>query len=176
MSLNITLRNQSRAGIVYAFVHGIATSNNGALFILEADGVTPFYPASPAANGSGIPVNVAISLGNPGTTRTITIPPLAGGRIYFSYEEPLQFFLNQGPGLVTPSVTNVSDPNYNLQWDFMELTYGNGSLFSNITYVDFVGLPIALTLTDNSNAVQHVGGYPFGARVSHLALYVETQS
>ena len=85
MSLNITLNNQSNAGNVYAFVHGIATTNNGALFFLQADGVTPYYPESPSSNGTPLAVNVAIDLGSPGTSKTITIPALAGARIYFSY-------------------------------------------------------------------------------------------
>lgn len=87
MSLNITLTNASRAGIVYAFVTGTAINNGNRLFMLQADGVTPLYPASPSSNGQGIPANVAISLGNPGTTRNITIPYLAGARIWFSYEQ-----------------------------------------------------------------------------------------
>lgn len=165
MSLTIQLQNRSAATIVYAYVIGTATNNNNALFLLEADGVTPYYPASPTTTGSGIPVNTAISLGNPGNIVNITIPPLAGGRIFFSYNTPLQFFLNPGPGLVEPSVTNPSDPNYQIQWGFMEFTYGNG-IFANISYVDFVGIPIALTLTNTSGVVQHVSGYPYGGRIT----------
>lgn len=86
-TLNITLENVSQATIVYAFVTGTAINNNNQLFFLQSDGVTPFYPASPSSNGAGIGANVAISLGNPGTTRTITIPYLAGARIWFSYDQ-----------------------------------------------------------------------------------------
>jgi Beta-1,3-glucanase len=72
----------------------------------------------------------------------------------------LTFKLNPGPALVEPSVTNPSDPNINLNWGFMEFTYNSNEVFANISYVDFVSLPISLTLTTGSNATQHVSGIP----------------
>ena len=47
-------------------------------------------------------------------------------------------------GLVEPSVTNPSDPNIDLQWDFCEFTYNSAQIFANISFVDFVCMPIAL--------------------------------
>lgn len=57
-------------------------------------------------------------------------------------------------------MTNVSDPNYNVKWDFCEFTYNSFQLFVNITYVDFVSLPIALQLENNSGLVTTVAGTP----------------
>jgi len=65
-----------------------------------------------------------------------------------------------GPGLVEPSVSNTSDPNYYTTWDFCEFTYNSAQLYANISYVDFVCLPIALTVTSTSGASGHVGGLP----------------
>lgn len=97
-------------------------------------------------------------MGAPGNTTTVTVPHLAGSRIWFSVDGTLTFLLNPGPALVEPSVTNPSDPNTNLSWDFCEFTFNAAELFVNISYVDFVCLPISLTLTNTSHATQYVSG------------------
>jgi hypothetical protein len=61
---------------------------------------------------------------------------------------------------VEPSVSNTSDPNYHLSWDFCEFTFNSTELFINISYVDFVSLPISLTVTDTNGTSQHVSGLP----------------
>ena len=140
---------------------GQALDNNGALMLLEADGQTPYYPASPAAAGSPLAVDCAIALNaSGGAPVTITVPQLAGARLWFSIGTPLTFLLNPGPGLVEPSVTNPSDPNIDIQWDFCEFTYNDAELFANISYVDFACIPIGLTLTDTSGGTQNVAGLP----------------
>ncbi|EXJ59496.1 uncharacterized protein A1O5_12121 [Cladophialophora psammophila CBS 110553] len=176
-SLNIALQNQTTSSTVYAYITGQAIDRGNALFLLLADGKTPFYPSSPAAIGSHIPQNCAIALGGPGNTVTVTIPHVAGGRIWFSIDAPLTFLLNPGPALVEPSVTNSSDPNINTNWGFAEFTFNSDQLYANISYVDFVGPPIALTLTTQSGATQHVSGMPSngldivcnGLRAQHAA-------
>ncbi|HTJ71356.1 MAG TPA: beta-1,3-glucanase family protein, partial [Actinospica sp.] len=125
---------------------------------LEADGHTVYYPASPSSTGAPLGANCAIPLGAPGSTTTITIPQIAGGRIWFSVGSPITFLLNPGPGLVEPSVSNSSDPNINIRWDFCEFTYNASQIYANISYVDFVSLPISLSLTNASGQVQHVSG------------------
>jgi hypothetical protein len=70
--------------------------------------------------------------------------------------------LNPGPALVEPSVTNSSDPNIDIAWDFAEFTYNSTQLFANISMVDFVCIPIGLTLTDTSGNTQAVSGLPAG--------------
>ena len=159
-TLSIALVNQTNSGTVYAYITGQAINNNNALFLLESDGKTPYYPASPTANGTPLAVNCAIALGASGSTTTVTIPQIAGGRIWFCVNDTLTFLLNPGPGLVEPSSSNPSDPNYNKTWDFCEFTFNSTQLFANITYVDFVSLPIALTLTNTSGSTQHVSGIP----------------
>lgn len=74
----------------------------------------------------------------------------------------MNFYLNPGPALVEPSVSNPTfDPNnYNTQWGFCEVAYDNTQLFGNIRYVDFIGLPIAMDLVDQSNNEQQVKGIP----------------
>jgi hypothetical protein len=77
----------------------------------------------------------AIPLGTPGNTVTITIPQIAGGRIWIT-EGHLTFLLNPGPALVEPSVLNPSDPNAKVSFGFAEFTLDPGQLYANISYVD----------------------------------------
>jgi hypothetical protein len=72
----------------------------------------------------------------------------------------LAFFLNPGPALVEPSVTNPSDANIDTSWGFCEFTFNNDQLYANISYVDFVSLPISLALTNASGATKRVLGIP----------------
>lgn len=159
-TLNIALQNQTTSSTVYAYVTGTAIDNNNALFLLSSDGNTPYYPTSPGGTGSALAQDCAIGLGAPGNTVNVTIPHIAGGRIWFSVGSPLTFLLNPGPALVEPSVTNPSDPNININWGFAEFTFNSDQLYANISYVDFVGLPIALTLTTANSGTQHVSGMP----------------
>ena len=157
-TVNIALQNQTSSSTVYAYITGQALDNNNALFLLQSDGKTFYFPTSPSSPLSPLSQDCAIPLGAPGNTTTVTVPHLAGSRIWFSVDSTLTFFLNPGPALVEPSVTNPSDPNINLSWGFCEFTFNAAELFVNISYVDFVGLPISLTLTNTSNATQHVSG------------------
>lgn len=95
-------------------------------------------------------VNCAIPLGAFSLTVTVTIPKIAGGRIWFSIDEPLAFLVNLGLALAEPSVTNYSDPDINISWAFCEFTYNGAQLFANTSYVDFVSKPVSLTLTNTS--------------------------
>lgn len=159
-TLDIALVNQSTSSTVNAYITGQAINNNNALFLLQSDGKTPYYPASPSATGTPLAVNCAISIGAPGSTRTVTIPQIAGGRIWFCVNDTLTFLVNPGPGLVEPSSSATADPNYNKSWDFCEFTFNSSQIYANITYVDFVSLPIALTLLNTAGATQHVSGIP----------------
>jgi hypothetical protein len=159
-TLQIALQNTTTSNQVYAYVTGQAIDNNNALMLLQSDGHTVYYPSSPSSPGSSLGANCAIALGAPGSTTTITIPHIAGGRIWFSVGAPLTFLLNPGPGLVEPSVSNQSDPNINIMWDFCEFTYNAAQMYANISFVDFVSLPISLTLTNASGATQTAAGLP----------------
>jgi hypothetical protein len=162
-SLTVSLYNSTTSNNAYAYITGLATSYNSCLFLLQSDGETAYYPKNPSSNGSALQADCAIALGAPGTTRTVTIPYIAGGRIWFCVDNTLTFLLNPsstGPGLVEPSVSNTSDPNYYLSWDFCEFTYTSSQLYANISYVDFACLPIALTLTSTTGVTSQVGGLP----------------
>jgi hypothetical protein len=162
-TVSFSLQNNTGADTAYAFVTGLSVNDGNALVLLEADGQTLYYPVSPSATGAPLAENCAIPLGpSGGSPVTITVPQLAGARLWFSIGTPISFLLNPGPALVEPSVTNSSDPNIGIQWDFAEFTYNSTQLFANISMVDFACIPIGLTLTDTSGNAQIVPGLPAG--------------
>ncbi|KAI0804125.1 glucanase B [Xylaria sp. FL0064] len=164
----IALKNTTTSSTVYAYITGLDINKDNAYAFLQPDSKTLYYPASPSQPLQPLAVDCAIPLGAPGTTITVTIPQLAGGRIWFVVGNKLTFFLNPGPGIVEPSVTNTDDVNYKLNWGFCEapftnrpvLTDNKDQLFVNISYVDFVALPIALELLNTEGKVQTVQGLP----------------
>jgi len=158
-TLPIALVNHTQSSEVYVYITGLAIKNNNSWFLLRADGRTPYYPANPSGIGSQLAEDCAIKLEGPGQTRTVNIPQLAGGRIFVSIGGKLTFLLNPGPALVEPSVTNQADPNINTNWSFAEFTY-NGPVYANISYVDFVGIPISMQLKTKGGATQTVPGMP----------------
>ncbi|OIW35667.1 glycoside hydrolase family 64 protein [Coniochaeta ligniaria NRRL 30616] len=161
-SLDVQLHNDSNSSQVYAYVTGISLQErNGQRVLLKANGQDLYFPENPPAIMSPLAEDCAIPLGPPGSTKTIHIPQMAGGRIWFSREGKLTFMLNPGPALVEPSVLNPTDPNADVDFAFAEFTLNNDQLFANISYVDFVPrLPVALTLQTADGAVQHVSGMP----------------
>ncbi|RDL40875.1 uncharacterized protein BP5553_00854 [Venustampulla echinocandica] len=168
-TLEINLTNATTSNTVYAYVTGLALDHNSSVFLLQSDGLAAFYPDNPTEIGTKIPVECAIPLGAAGTNKRITIPHLAGARIWFCVGNKLHFLTNPGkvgPGLVEPSVSNTADPNYGLDWGFCELTYNDQQLYANISYVDFVSLPISLTCTSTNGNVAHVGGLPANGRTN----------
>ncbi|KAH7327220.1 hypothetical protein BKA65DRAFT_528190 [Rhexocercosporidium sp. MPI-PUGE-AT-0058] len=126
--------------------------------LIQADGKTPYFPTDITSVGTPLQENCAIPLGGPGSLTTVTIPYIAGGRIWFSLNKELTFLLNPGPAIAEPSVTNRTDPNIDISWGFCEFTYNKGSLYANISYVDFVSLPISMSLTTTEGDVQSVAG------------------
>ncbi|KAJ4391722.1 hypothetical protein N0V93_005342 [Gnomoniopsis smithogilvyi] len=159
-TMSVALVNNTSSSNVYAYITGLASDNNSAVFLLESDGETVYYPTSPSSTGTALSADCAIALGAPGSTTTVTIPRTAGGRIWFAVDATLTFLLNPGPALVEPSVTNESDPNYDIYWDFCEFTFNTAELYINISYVDFVSLPIGLQLENTSGTITTVEGLP----------------
>ncbi|CZT09404.1 related to beta-1,3-glucanase [Rhynchosporium agropyri] len=159
-TLKISLANRTPFRNVNAYVTGLAINNSYRFVLIQADGHTPYYPESPSSTGAPLAANCAIPLGPPGSSTPVTIPRIAGGRIWFCMNDTLTFLLNPGPGLVEPSVSNKSDPNYGKDWGFCEFTFNDFQLFANISYVDFVSIPIALNLSNSSGARKSVTGIP----------------
>ncbi|KHO00859.1 CBM6-containing protein [Metarhizium album ARSEF 1941] len=156
-TLNVILRNDTGSAQLYAHITG---RDDKGVVILSSDGKTAVRPANPSRTLQPLGADCAIPIGASGTTRTISIPRIFGARIWFCKEKPLNFFINPGPALVEPSATNPADPNYDLDWGFCEFTWNQQELYANISFVDFVGLPISLQLKTGDGKVKTVPGMP----------------
>jgi hypothetical protein len=159
-SLPVDLVNRRAGQQIYAHVFGWDRPT-GRWFFLGADGKTRVYPGSPTTTMTPLTANTAIPLGAAGTTKRITFPEMDSGRVYFAVGKPLKFFVNPGGGVALPSVTNPADANADVEWGFFELSLDGNGIFGNISFVDFVGVRIALTLF-SATGRQDVGGLVSG--------------
>ncbi|MFD3943345.1 beta-1,3-glucanase family protein [Streptomyces sp. NPDC058579] len=176
LTLDIDLVNNTGSDTVFAYVSGLALDRGNAWMLLGSDGRTPYYPESPGSPGAQLGADCAIPLGPSGSgPRRITVPRLAGARIWFSVDAPLDFRLNPGPTLVEPAVSNPSDPNIATQWSFAEFTFNDAVVYANVSAVDFVSLPVELHLTTTSGALQRVPGLRPGS-VDSIAQGLRAQS
>lgn len=158
-SLQIALHNDSDSDQIWAYITGIAIQQGGQRCILKSNGHDLYFPQNPPSIGSPLTEDCAIPLGAPGNTITVTIPQIAGGRIWIARAQKLTFLLNPGPALVEPSVLNPSDPNAGVDFGFAEFTLNDAQLYANISYVDFCPkIPIAISLQQASGQRQDVAG------------------
>ncbi|KAF2222288.1 hypothetical protein BDZ85DRAFT_199831 [Elsinoe ampelina] len=172
--LTLSLVNNLNSNKVTAYVTGLDVK--GQLVMLQPDG-NWFYPT---AGTSGIPQNItantAIPLGAPGSTTNVTLPGfLISGRVWFA-DGTLSFFTvpgPSGPSLVQPSAANPSDPNAATNWGFVELTNISAGIYCNISFVDFLGLPLGMTLT-GVNGKQSALGTTAAAVPGVCAKLIET--
>ncbi|GAB7366894.1 hypothetical protein MBLNU230_g1255t1 [Neophaeotheca triangularis] len=158
-SLRIALKNDSETENVYVYITGIAIQHNGQRCFIKANAKDLYFPQDVSAIGTQLAEDCAIPLGKPGETKHVTIPQIAGGRLWITMNSKLTFLLNPGPALVEPSVLNPSDPNAGVNFGFVEFTLNDAQLYANISYVDFVPrVPIAISLQQASGQVQRVAG------------------
>lgn len=176
--LPLTFTNNVGGGQVNAYLTG--TDGDGAAFFLQANG-QPYYPPNPAA---GIPpttitADIAIPLSGQGQSVTVNLPNyVSSGRIYFSVGT-MSFAVNNGPSgpvVVAPSFTNPTDPSADTNYGFVEFTWSEtAGIYSNLSYVDFVGLVISQIMSTATSGTCQVKGLPSDA-VSTLCSGLSAQA
>jgi hypothetical protein len=158
-SLRVALCNDSSTDQLWAYITGSAIQDGDKRVLLKPDGHSLYFPQDPPTVGSPLAEDCAIPLGAPGNTVIVTIPQIAGGRIWIARGKKLTFLLNPGPALVEPSVLNPSDPNADVDFAFAEFTLNEAQLYANISYVDMApALPIAISLKESNGTQQDVAG------------------
>ena len=83
-SLHIALKNDSDLNNIHAYVTGIAIQHQGKRCLLKANGKDLYFPQDPPSIGSPLKEDCAIPLGRPGNVVNITIPQIAGRRIWIA--------------------------------------------------------------------------------------------
>ncbi|KAI1086355.1 glycoside hydrolase family 64 protein [Rostrohypoxylon terebratum] len=176
--LKISLQNNFGGGQLYAYVSG--KDVNGANVMLSENG-SWYYP-DPAGSLVPVAVNgpIALPMNAQGQTTEFTLPDyISSGRIWIA-EGKLQFFAvvdaNGAVQLVEPSAANPSDPSAAVNWGFVELTNTEaGGIYANISFVDFVGLIMGMTLTLGSGETQTVKGLQ-GGSITSICNDLKTQA
>ncbi len=155
--------NKSTTNTLYAYVVGL-DPGDGKWTMVTSDGQSTYKPPTPGADHTPLAQDCAIPLNAAGAAgKQINIPHLDSGRIFFSYDQKMHFFMNNNGGFVMPSQTNTSDPNIDIQWTFCEFSLNNTEIYGNISYVDMLSVPVAFKLeVGDGTDTQYVEGLPNG--------------
>jgi hypothetical protein len=158
--LGLAFENNYSAASVNVYITGEDTS--GDIVFVLSNGQFYYPPSTTSTTPVEITEDVAIPLGGQGSTTSLTLPNyLSSGRIWVA-AGALEFFVVDAggvTGLVEPSAINPSDPSAGIDWGFVELTNNNAGIYADISYVDFVGMPLGISLksTDGTQGAEGVG-------------------
>lgn len=165
-TLRLSFLNNSTANTSLT-VYVTGQDENGLLKVLDPSGRW-IYPEAPSQLvPTPLPGNLSISIGETQTITDVLMPgPLFAGRIWVA-RGPWQLATILGSDnrttLVPPSPAALSSDLNSTSWAFVELTYDQTDGFwANLSYVDFVGLLLRLTLEDSDGANQHAYGLESG--------------
>jgi hypothetical protein len=162
-SFNIELVNNINSANVHAYIQ---TTDGGTKdkVLITSEGQVYKPVASSKDEATPVPKSAkcGIPLGPLGSTTTITMPiAMLTGRIYVADGELDISALQVGSAteLQHPSFANEQDPNFNTSFGFVEINQPDSKVWANPTYVDFVGLPIAMEMVFKDYAL-NVSGLP----------------
>ncbi|KAK4629070.1 Glucan endo-1,3-beta-glucosidase [Fulvia fulva] len=166
-------------GAVNAYVTGLDPS--GKVVFVQGNGQF-YYPPCDSSYTSPREVNgpIAIPLNTAqGSTVTVTLPDyISSARIWFA-QGNLHFYsvwnpATNSPSQVQPSFANPQDPSAGINWGFVELTNNQGGLYANLSFVDFVGLALGMSMRAGSGATTTVRGLRPGS-VSTICNALQSQ-
>lgn len=178
--------NESTATLPLSFVNNMGDNINAYITGKDSTGAVCFVAADgsliyPSSGGSDTPVPVTDNIAIPisaSSTGGLTIPTaLDSARVYFAQGE-LSFAMvatGNGDGLVQPAPNVQTDPSSGINWGFVELTLlDDGTVYANISYVDFVGIILGMSLAVNGGDTQSTLGLP-GDAVTSICNDLATQ-
>ena len=129
----LIIQNNTGSDTVYAFVTGQAIDNGNALMLLQSDGHTPYFPASPAS-----PVPARGRLRHP-AQRLRRRPghhhrPAPSRRPAVAVHRRADHLPAQPRPRARRAVRHQPlRPQHRPAWDFCEFTYNQAQLFANLT-------------------------------------------
>lgn len=163
---------------IYVTVLGIGSS--GRWSYLRPDGtMAPLDHAMASApghlekDGRAYP-NMSVTLAR---ASTVMLPAtIVGARIYVSVGSPMFLAVNADDnGWAGPDLLDPSDPNYDVYFDWYELTYQYGVIpfGGNTTQVDMFGLPLVVRLRQRSSGYDRVTGIRLTRREVYARYWAE---
>ncbi|KAM0718233.1 hypothetical protein Q7P37_006565 [Cladosporium fusiforme] len=149
-SFQIEFINNIDSSNVHAYV--VTNSRDSSQAVLITAGGEVYKPVAYSKGvATSIPkdANCGIPLGTRGSKLTISLPvDMLEGRVYVADGELDIGVLQAGDGstLQMPAFQNPNDINFNLSFGFVEANKPARCIWANPTYVDYVGLPLAMEL------------------------------
>jgi hypothetical protein len=162
--LPLVFTNHYAGDSINIYVTGLDPSNN--IVFLQSNGQWYYPPSTSSTTPVQITGDISIPLGGQGSSTTVTTPDyLSSGRIWVAAGSLAFYVVDAGgqTGLVEPSAVNPSDPSAGVNWGFVELTNNNGGIYADISYVDFLGMPLGITLQSTDAGTQTAQGVTPGA-------------
>lgn len=177
-NLNITIQN-NQDNPLFFYVTGKTPDASSNFVVLRRQGdcymwstkpectdtscTIPYYFVNTTDESNGFHSEIQVS-----KSISLLLPSYANSARLYVSRDKLRFGTNvggHGEGFVEPSSTNKALPEYNITWQFIEFTYGEGNFILNPSYVDFAAMSLDLTLksgTEGANSYQ-VPGLKAGA-------------
>ncbi|KAI3570661.1 hypothetical protein IWW34DRAFT_812263 [Fusarium oxysporum f. sp. albedinis] len=153
------VNNFGRKNTIRSYISGL--DDTGKVFFVSPDGKLVYPKSKEPRVPSEIMEDITLFLGPRNQSLEVPLPSfIRSGRIYFADSDLRFFVVNMGEGdsVIQPSVTNLQDPNAQVNWGFVELSYMDDSLYANISYVDFVGIVLGMMLTEKDGSTQTTAG------------------
>jgi hypothetical protein len=152
-----------------AYIYIVGTnSSTGQMGYVDASGNFNAW-SYPGSIPNGPVPTPAFDINGPasGSTETLYLPPnVAGGRMYMSFGQQLQFSLTTN-GLVQPAPWTNGDPSQNVLFDWVEFARNSTTgIDINTTMVDMFSVPFSVSVTDTSGSTQTEGQLVSGGRAS----------
>lgn len=173
--LGLTFENNYGAASINVYITGEDTS--GDVVFVTSGGQFYYPPATTSSTPVQVTGDISIALGGQGSSTSVTLPDyLSSGRVWVSAGDLSFYVVDAGgaTGLVQPSSTNPSDPSAGINWGFVELTNNDAGIFADISYVDFVGMPLGISLL-SSDGTQTAKGVDSNA-VSEVCSALKAQA
>jgi hypothetical protein len=115
------------------------------------------FPSTTSSVPELVTLPVATRLGALNATLNLNLPTYIESARVWIVEGDLKFYVvgtPNGAGLVEPAAVNPKDPSSDMNFGFVELSWGPAfGLYADITAVDFVGLPLGIELEDKNPAI-----------------------
>jgi hypothetical protein len=167
-TVDIELVNNINSTNVHAYIQSTdGGSKEKVLITSEGRVYKPVASSKDVATPVPKSAKCGISLGPLGSTTTVTMPiSLLTGRVYVADGELDIGALQVGGAteLQHPSFANPHDPNFDTSFGFVEINQPDSTMWVNPTYVDFVGLPIAMEMVLKDHSLSVSGLPPNGVK------------
>ena len=148
---------------VYWAIIGYNPATNALSYLNRSGNLVAASPADNTAPGhlSKNGKNYANYFNRVSDVGTFTLPKLYGTRIFLSVGSPMYIEIlgvPGGVGFAGPDISNPSDPNQDVVFDFGEFTYNDVGFFGNNTRVDQFGFPVRMRLVGDGGAYDETVG------------------